>query len=48
MTKYIVPLKGTEIDNKEIEILRRKEVGGVVLYGRNILGYDMTKSFINS
>ena len=45
--KYFISLEFTKVTPKESELLNRSVVGGVVLFGKNILSYQTTKKFIS-
>lgn len=44
--KFVISVEGTTLTKDEKTTLGRSDVGGVVLYGRNILGYDTTKFLV--
>lgn len=44
--KFLVSLPGTELTTEDTELLTKKEVGGVVLFGKNILSQETTKRLI--
>lgn len=45
--KFLISLSGTELTPDEIQLLSQKRVGGVVLFGRNILSQETTSRLIN-
>jgi len=46
--QYFISLKSTTISPEEKELLLKPNVGGVVLYGRNILSYETTIQLISA
>lgn len=47
MVKFLISLSGTELAKDEVRLLSQKAVGGVVLYGRNILSQETTRRLID-
>ena len=46
--KYYISLKSTKLDEKEYELLKKPNIIGVILYGKNILSEETTKRLIKS
>lgn len=45
---YFISLTSTKLNKTEINLLKNPKVGGVILFGKNILGYETTKTLIKS
>jgi len=46
--KLLISLSGTELTKEEAKLLSKEGIGGVVLFGKNILSFETTKRLINS